>query len=175
MIREAQQSDLPALADLAQRTYSHTFAHTMSQAQLNYELRFRSEPYFRDALNRHVILVYVDDGRLLGYSEIRDVNIPEITPRSEDQLLDRLYVDPQAQGQNVGRRLLKASLDHPRLAQAEHVYLQVWSENQRALGLYRSMGFEICGTTRLGVGQYQQTDEYIMVRPAKVPEQVRVN
>lgn len=166
MIREVKPSELPELADLAQRSYAHTFAHTMSEAQLKSELEFRSEKYFRDAIRHHVVLVYVEDGRLLGYSEIRDVNIPEITPAPGDQLLDRLYVDQHAQGKNIGRQLLEASLAHPRLAQAKRVYLQVWSENQRALNLYQSHGFKICGTTRLGVGQYQKTDEYIMVRQA---------
>lgn len=167
MIREVKLSEVPALAELAQRSYAHTFAHTMSPGQLKDELEnYRSEKYFRAALKHDVVLVYEEDGRILGYSQIGRANFPEVSHEPGDQLLDRLYVDPTAQGRGIGRRLLEASLAHPRLAGAARVYIQVWSENQRALHLYSSQGFKVVGTTRLGVGDLQETDEYIMMRPA---------
>jgi ribosomal protein S18 acetylase RimI-like enzyme len=172
-IRQAGPADLVGLADVAQRSYAHTFAHTMSSEQLNEELtEFRSEKYFSEAIKHDVVLVYEDDGRILGYAQIADANFPEVKHQPGDQLLDRLYVDPDAHGRGIGRRLLQAAMQHPRLARAGRVFLQVMSDNHRAVSLYRSVGFEAVGTTRLGVGDLQETDELIMMRPAQVREPV---
>ncbi len=170
MIRPVRRSELAALASVAARSYAHAFGHTYSPRLLARELaENRSEVYFHQALEHgDVILVDVERGRVRGYSQISQVNFPELTPEPGDQLLDRLYIDPDLQRQGIGRRLLERTLEHPRLAGAGRIYLQVWSENQHALALYRSLGFEIAGTTRLGVGDGQTSDEYIMVRPAVV-------
>jgi ribosomal protein S18 acetylase RimI-like enzyme len=176
MIREVRASDLASLADVAARTYAHTFGHTMTPAALTEELEeYRSEKYFRAAMQHDTILVDVEGDRVLGYAQINDVAFPEVAAEAGDQLLDRLYVDTAAQGRGIGRALVKAALAHPRLAQARRVFLQVWSENARALKLYRSLGFEVVGTTRLGVGDLQTSDEFIMMRPARVPEATGVN
>jgi ribosomal protein S18 acetylase RimI-like enzyme len=141
----------------------------MTPGQLTEELaQNRSEAYFRRIIGHDAVLVYVEEGSILGYAQISEVNFPELMPEPGDQLLDRLYVDPEAQGRGIGRALLAAALEHPRLANAPRVYLQVWSENLRALKLYTSFGFVVAGTTRLGVGDLQQSDEFIMVRHAPV-------
>ena len=176
MIREVQPADLAALADVAQRSYAHAFGDTMSPQQLKDELGlYRSEAYFRAGLNRDTVLVYAEGRRILGFAQITGVNLPELTPLPGDQLLDRLYVDPDAQGQGIGRRLLTTALAHPRLAGAKRVFLQVRWQNQRALNLYRSAGFTVAGRTRLGVGELQEDDDYIMMRPVAVREPADVN
>jgi ribosomal protein S18 acetylase RimI-like enzyme len=175
MIRPVQQSEIPALADVAARSYADAFGSTYTPEQLAAELAgHRSEAYFRDALvSGHTILVDVEDGRIRGYSQIAEVDLPELQARSGDQLLDRLYIDPDLQGQGIGRQLIEQTLAHPRLANARRIYLQVRRENHRALGLYRSLGFEVVGHTRLGVGDLQARPDYIMMRPAKVVERAR--
>jgi ribosomal protein S18 acetylase RimI-like enzyme len=171
MIRPVRTSELAALADVAARSYAKAFGDSYTPHELAEELKQnRSEQFFRTALKHgDDILVDVEDGKVRGYVLLTKVNFPELTPQPGDELLDRLYVDPNIQGQGIGRRLLEAALLHPRLARARRIFIQVWSENTRALKLYQSAGFDIFGTTRLGVGDLQDSPEYIMMRPAKVP------
>jgi len=56
------------------------------------------------------------------------------------------------QGRGLGRRLLEALLEHERGRRARQVFLEVRVDNEQAIGLYESMGFERLGVRR---GYYQ--------------------
>lgn len=58
-----------------------------------------------------------------------------------------VYVDPDARGLGVGKRLMTALIDEAR-SQVEDVTLTVSAHNETAIGLYRSLGFEAYGLDR---------------------------
>lgn len=70
------------------------------------------------------------------------------------------------QGRGVGRALMEAALDvADNWLMLTRVELTVFTDNARAIGLYKSLGFEIEGTKRMGAirnGAY--ADEYYMAR-----------
>ncbi|MDF2461434.1 MAG: hypothetical protein K0S68_837, partial [Candidatus Saccharibacteria bacterium] len=70
MIRPVGASDLPALADVAQRTYADSFGDTYTPEELVKELeQNRSEAYFRKALEQgDVILVAELKGQIVGFT-----------------------------------------------------------------------------------------------------------
>ncbi len=49
---------------------------------------------------------------------------------------------PAFRGQGIGRRLLQACIDKARAKGITRIELEVRADNQPAIGLYRSMGFE---------------------------------
>jgi ribosomal protein S18 acetylase RimI-like enzyme len=53
-----------------------------------------------------------------------------------------IAVSPEARGQGVGRQLLAAVEADARALGCCKVTLEVRSDNQRAMGLYRSVGFQ---------------------------------
>lgn len=165
MILEATADDVPALSELAINTYVDAFGSTMSADLLSHELSSRSEGYFSEVLRHDTVLVYREGDRLLGYVQIGDPPWPEVTPEPGDQAVHRLYVLGDEQGRGIGRRLMEAALSHQRLAAGARAYLQVWERNERAIGLYRSLGFEVVGSTTWGMGDEVTTDELIMVKP----------
>lgn len=60
-----------------------------------------------------------------------------------------ISVAPEAQGQGVGRALLQALCDYAdRWGQILRLELTVFADNERAIRLYRSLGFEHEGTHR---------------------------
>ncbi len=141
MIRPARTDDVPALADLARRTWLDAFGATVSPENAAAEAaEGRSEQRFHTVLEERTILVADENGALVGYVEFGDGE------------LNRLYVETELQGRGIGRALLDAALAHPRLANAERVVLQVWDENTRAVGLYESVGFRRTGTKRFTIG-----------------------
>lgn len=70
------------------------------------------------------------------------------------------------QGKGVGRALMEAVLDvADNWLMLTRVELTAFTDNERALKLYRSLGFEVEGTKRMGAirnGEY--ADEYYMAR-----------
>jgi diamine N-acetyltransferase len=142
-----------ALSELARRTWADSFGSSVSPDVASAALdETRSESYFVDALRRQTILVLEQNDTLLGYVQFGDVDIPEVEARPGDGELHRVYVETGLQGQGSGRRLVNAALDHPRLADADRVYLQVWEQNERAIRLYERLGFEVVGTTTFSIG-----------------------
>ena len=163
-IRPATSNDVPALADLAKRTWSDAFGSSVSPEDEAAELeRKRSVTYFDDALQRDTILVAASDDALLGYVQFGDVNIPGVDVRPGDQELHRLYVESAMQGRGLGRRLMSAALEHPRLATAPRIYLTVWEQNVRALRLYATFGFRKAGMVSFAIGSEVVEDLLLML------------
>jgi diamine N-acetyltransferase len=162
-IRPADAHDVPALAELASRTWSDAFGDSVAPDELAVELEEkRSAAYFDAVLRTDTILVAESSSALIGYVQFGDVNISELEPRPGDQELHRLYVATDLQGQGVGRRLTEAALRHPRLAGASRIYLQVWEANERAILLYESLGFEAVGRTTFTIGSGHVTEDLVM-------------
>ncbi len=60
----------------------------------------------------------------------------------EDGVLEMLFLEPEARGQGLGKRMLQYGID--RCAVRE---LTVNEQNPQALGFYRHMGFQVCKRT----------------------------
>jgi diamine N-acetyltransferase len=163
-IRPATPKDVPALSELAKRTWADAFGEPLDADDLAAELdRSRSEAYFINALKETTILVAEHDGALLGYVQFGDVKIPEVQARPGDLGLRRLYVDAAVQRRGLGRRLMNAALAHPRLATASRIFLTVWEKNTPALHLYERFGFKTVGTTRVTVAEKEVGEDLVMV------------
>ena len=70
---------------------------------------------------------------MIGFSSFRGkplINIHDVA------------VSPSARGQGIGRKLLAAVEDEARKLDCGKVTLEVRSDNMRAMGLYRSVGFK---------------------------------
>jgi diamine N-acetyltransferase len=163
-IRAADASDVPALSDLARRTWSEAFGGGVRPEDEAAEVEeTRSVSYFAAALSEKTILVAEEGGALLGYVQFGDVAIPEVDVRPGDQALQRLYVEAALQGRGVGRKLMEAALQHPRLAEASRIFVQVWDRNERAVGLYESFGFQRVGTTTFTIGTEVMEDQVMVL------------
>lgn len=164
VIRPAGPSDVPALSELAKRTWADAFGGPFRPEDLAAELeKSRSEAYFSDALKETTILLAEENGALRGYVQFGDVEIPEVEVQPGDQGLRRLYVDTAMQGRGVGRRLMDAALDHPRLASAHRIFLTVWEQNQGAMHLYESFGFKTVATTSVRIADKEVGEDLVMV------------
>jgi ribosomal protein S18 acetylase RimI-like enzyme len=164
-VRRATADDVPALAALAKRTWSDAFGRSVSAEDEVAELEeTRSERYFSNALCKDTILVAEARDALLGYVQFGDVNIGDVEVQPGDQELHRLYVDTDYKGRGIGRTLATAALEHPRLAAAKRIYLQVWESNEPAIRLYESLGFRTVGTTTFTIGSGEVAEDLVMLR-----------
>jgi ribosomal-protein-alanine N-acetyltransferase len=107
----------------------------------------------------HYYLAARDDGRLVGYAGLALLGR---APYLEAEV-HTIGVDPQRQHRGIGRRLLRGLLTHADARGAAVVYLEVRTDNQPAIALYRSEGFQVMGIRR----RYYQpsgADAYTMRR-----------
>lgn len=116
------------------------------------------------AAGHHYVGAYTDGG-LVGYA-----GLSVHGRRGEAEAsVHTIGVDPEWQGQGIGRALLRALL-----ARADEfaapVFLEVRTDNEAAIGLYEAHGF-----TRIGVRRRYYwpsgADAYTMARPARVAEE----
>lgn len=90
------------------------------------------------ALMRPEVTFYVArrDGKILGFGAL-------VAQAADWGEIKRMYVDPQARGLGVGRRVLEALEDHARGAGIPLLRLETGNDPAQAaaLSLYRSSGF----------------------------------
>ncbi|SOX52347.1 ribosomal-protein-alanine N-acetyltransferase [Mycobacterium ahvazicum] len=96
---------------------------------------------------------------LVGYAGISRLGR---TPPFEYEV-HTIGVDPQYQGHGIGRRLLGELLE---FADGGVVYLEVRTDNEAAIALYRSVGFEQIGL-RKRYYRVSGADAYTMRREAQ--------
>lgn len=104
---------------------------------------------------------YDDEGTLLGYGGISLVG----GAGDFEAEIHTIGVVPETQGKGIGGVLLRALLEHADVFDAA-VFLEVRTDNEAAMALYRKAGF-----TQIGVRKryYQPSgaDAYTMRRPAR--------
>ena len=82
-------------------------------------------------IERGPIFVDEDDGRVLGFSGVKDGE------------LTHLYVDPAAQNRGVGSRLM----EHAKAESPDGLYLWVFQKNEGARRFYERHGFQLVELT----------------------------
>jgi putative acetyltransferase len=91
------------------------------------------------------------------------------SPRRSHAMFLGITVGSEHQGQGVGRALMAALLDlADNWLNVFRIELTVFTDNQRAIALYRHFGFEVEGTHRayaLRDGRYCDTHSMARVRP----------
>ena len=104
--------------------------------------QFRS--IFRELRSGGDLLVFEENGGMVGVCNVtrRRHRLKHVA------YIGSLAVRPDCSGQGVGRAILTTVLNMLREEGFRRVELLVASDNARAIGLFRSLGFEIEGTLR---------------------------
>lgn len=124
LIRRAELSDLPALADL----YLHVRRNTFSWLPPE---RFQREDFFRDSQGE-LVWVATRAGTLVGFASVY----------SESAFLHSLYVHPTAQRTGIGRLLLAQVVR----TTPGRVTLKCLTFNRAAQAFYLAQGWAIIGS-----------------------------
>jgi ribosomal protein S18 acetylase RimI-like enzyme len=124
-LRQAARSDLPALLEIEQSCFCPSDGFSSRQ--------------IRDLIdNDHAICrVAEDNRRVVGWC----VALVRRHPRLRSGRLYTLAVAPAHRGRGVAKRLARHLLDEMNLRGVRNVYLEVRTENQPAVTLYRRLGF----------------------------------
>jgi ribosomal protein S18 acetylase RimI-like enzyme len=154
----ATAADIPAIIHIAEVTWPHTYQGIITEEQIRFMLnRFYNEALMAEQLGQrdHHFLVAEESGKIYGYTHtIRDAEKPGIFK------LSKIYILPDAQGQNLGRKLLDATVAHVLPLGATVLELNVNRSNP-AKFFYDKQGFEVVDEVDIPLDKFWLND-YIM-------------
>ncbi|PQA89478.1 GNAT family N-acetyltransferase [Hyphococcus luteus] len=167
-IRRADVLEAAALSELGAATFIETFGALYCPEDLQSFLKSAHAPsYYEEFMAKPETAAWLaedDDGVILGYAMAGPCDLPvEAMPDGSGEL-KRLYLLKEAQGLGLGKALLETALAWLD-AHFTHVYLGVFSENEKAQDLYRRYGFEKVGEYDFMVGNHAD-HEWIMKKNA---------
>ncbi|MEL6342595.1 MAG: N-acetyltransferase [Myxococcota bacterium] len=152
-IRVARLSDASAMIGL-HRSILEEDRYFITSADEFADSVERRQMLIRNLLQQHNshALVAIRDRLLVGMLYLRGGTLHRMRHVSKLEI----FVDRNVRGQGVGRALMMAGLqwatDSPLVRK---VGLTVFTDNTRAIGLYRSLGFEVEGER---IGEYCEED-----------------
>jgi diamine N-acetyltransferase len=172
-IRRATADDNRLLAEVGAETFADTFGPDNTPENMAAYLAGAFSPArqaaeLADPAVRFLIATL--DGAVTGYAKLKFAPSPEAVGGARPMEICRLYARQAWIGRGVGARLMQASLDEAAGAGCDRVWLDVWSQNPRAIAFYRRWGFETVGSAIFYVGDDPQED-YLMARPATLAEE----
>ncbi|MBL7795885.1 MAG: GNAT family N-acetyltransferase [Saprospiraceae bacterium] len=169
IIRQISTTDLPALRDLAERTFRDAWQHMNEPEPFEAYCRehFAVENLAAELAAPDAEFYFAEqDGRPVAYLKLNLNRLPHSSDdlQSSDEWydpalqLERIYVLQDVQGQRIGERLLAFTEKRARDTGAAWVWLSVWQKSPRSIGFYEKNGYEIFGIETFWVGDDPQPD-----------------
>lgn len=150
-LRAATPADALRLSVLATQVWLDTYCAEGVDESLAREVRHSCGPEAFEARlrepQRHHVLAEREGGFVQAFVELLPDQTPPLAGLAPGAEVVRLYVQPSAQGQGLGARLLNAAADWTRAQHQSHVWLTVWTGNARARRFYARQGFQDRGAT----------------------------
>jgi ribosomal protein S18 acetylase RimI-like enzyme len=136
-VREARNTDIPAIRGVAQTTWDHTYRDSIPE---HVREAFLGHAYSADSLRKriasNVLLVARKEGNIVGFADFRPLSAADVE-------LAAIYVLPEVQSQGVGGRLVAAGI--ARFAAGMRFVLRVERDNASAQRFYEARGYKRSG------------------------------
>ena len=159
--------DAARLAELAATAFRQTYlAANDPEVIEEYVARALTTESYRQALadercELHWVLL---GNEPVGYLKL-NLDGAQTEPDLDDGLeVEQVYLLDGHQGHGLGRTMLDVAVDAARRHRLRRVWLGVWEDNEKAIGFYRSQGFEPFGEHTFRLGGEEQHD-LLMRRP----------
>ncbi|AJD89709.1 hypothetical protein JMA_03920 [Jeotgalibacillus malaysiensis] len=161
IIRRAIEEDAEGLRDHVKQVLAEN-ADKMGTSPTEFSVTVEEEKeWIRSHEERGVVLVAVMDDQIIGMLNFRLSSMKKFS----HQGLFGMSVQEAYTNQGIGRRLLESLFDWARQdGRVEKISLEVFADNERAIHLYKNMGFEEEGRKRKHVkfGPDHYVDELMM-------------
>lgn len=166
-IRKADRSDAGPLSRLAESTFRDTFSamNTAQDMDLHCRSRYSEAIQAGEIADPAVVtLLSEDEGKLVGFAQLRWDGTPACVSAVAPGEIQRLYVARDWHGKGVAQALMRACIDAMQARGSDVVWLGVWERNPRAISFYTKCGFVEVGDHVFPLGGDPQRD-VIMARP----------
>ena len=158
-IRRAQLQELPILERLARQIWPSTYAHIISQAQIDFMLDWMYsfaalQAQFEEGHEFYILNTAGSDNGFIALEWVNQEGAVELK-------INKLYVLPTLQGKGAGRSLINKAIERAQESHATSIFLQVNKANE-AKNFYLKLGFEIREEAVFDIGNGFIMDDYIM-------------
>lgn len=133
-VRPATEHDVPVISELEANIFGST--------------AWSRDLVIEEVTGPHRTYIVLEDahGKILGYGGVLVIG--------HDADIQTIAIVPESRGNGLGRTLLTELLSEARVKDAWQVFLEVRADNEAAVSLYRSYGFEHLAVRK----QYYQPD-----------------
>jgi diamine N-acetyltransferase len=163
--RDGTTADADLMARLGAQTFTETFGHLYTPANLAAFLeKHAPEKWARELADPDYAVRIAEDGpHPAGYCKVGPPSLPfEVTEPTVE--LRQLYVLKPWHGRGIAHALMDWALAEARRRGAEQMVLSVFVDNHRARRFYARHGFEQIGTYDFMVGTHADLDLIMRLR-----------
>lgn len=161
MIRIANISDAKQLSQIAEETFRITFSAMNTASDMDAHCaRSYSEAIQSAEISDPdmMTLMCEDEGRLIGFAQLRWGNAPDCVSAKFPGEIQRLYVVSNWHGKGIAQALMNACIHEIKKRGSDMIWLGVWKKNPRAISFYKKFGFVAAGDHIFPLGNDPQRD-----------------
>ncbi|OOG51107.1 GNAT family N-acetyltransferase [Rhodanobacter sp. C01] len=165
-VRKAHIGDAKALSEMAEATFRATFGavNTAEHMELHCRTSYSEQIQAAEITDPGMVtLVSENEGKLIGYAQLRWGEAPDCVSAKSSGEIQRLYVVEDWHGKGVAQELMKVCIDQIRQHGSDALWLGVWERNPKAISFYKKLGFVEAGEHTFPLGGDPQRD-IVMVR-----------
>lgn len=155
--RAADDSDLAAIAGLADEIWHQHFQTILSPEQIDYMVeKFQSYPALKSQVEEEGYEYYqtLVDGTLVGYIGIH--------PETDALFLSKLYLHKDYRGRHIATQAFHFLTDLCKKRGLKKIWLTCNKHNDSSLAVYHHLGFQVTDTQEADIGNGFIMDDYIM-------------
>ncbi len=160
-IRQVQLSEADTLLQFSKQTFYEFFAQQNDPVhfEVYVAVAFTPEKMHKELTNPDSGFYFAMDAKeIAGYVKI-NVNQAQNEFQDDNSLeVERIYVSGRHHGKGIGKQLLQFAINKAIELNKDFVWLGVWEHNPKAIGFYKSQGFDFCGSHDFMLGDDRQTD-----------------
>ncbi|SHM66834.1 GNAT family N-acetyltransferase [Ruminococcus flavefaciens] len=150
-------TELEELAVLADEIWHECFINIISIGQIDYMVeKFQSYEAMTKQIAEQYYSYYAvrEDGELCGYMGVK----PEKDSRF---FLSKLYLRKDKRGKGIASQMLARVFEGAKACGKKQVYLTVNKHNDRAIAVYKKVGFKVIDEVVTDIGNGYVMDDYI--------------
>lgn len=158
-IRKATLDDAARLSELGALVFSQSYQHSYDQEDMDAYLdETFSKQRIAEEINTETIYYCVaeSDDIIVGFIKFFTFRW---TPRFKGKItfeVERLYIQKEMEGQNIGSQLMATALDIARNKNYKIIWLSVWENNDRGIQFHQQHGFTIIGDGVFTLGKQER-------------------
>ena len=160
-------TDLEILAAVATRTYFDHYTHLWYDEGAWYAHKCFNIKQLEEEVSdeKNLFFLAIFNKKPIGFLKLRPEN--QLAEQAGNGFeVERIYLTKEVTSRGVGRKLMEFAIEIAQQQHKDYMWLKAMDSSQNAIRFYESLGFEICGTSRLDFTQ-MKTEFWGMVAMRK--------